>query len=58
MNKEQEGQLIAWEALAREAMKLLSQEQRTQVASHARGYLRGKDAEVEAAGTRVFKQVL
>jgi len=39
-------------------MKLLSQEQRIQVASHARGYLRGKDAEVEAAGTRVFRQVM
>ncbi|WP_181453852.1 hypothetical protein [Stenotrophomonas maltophilia] len=57
MNKEQEGQLIAWEAIARQALTYLSSEQKLELIRFVGPTCSRREPEVAAAATKVLQQV-
>jgi hypothetical protein len=57
MNKEQEGQLIAWEAIARRALTYLSSEQKLDLIRFVAPACSRREPEVAAAAKKVLQQV-
>lgn len=57
MNKELEGQLIAWEAIARQALTYLSDEQKMELIRFVGPTCSRRDPQVAAAATTVLRQV-
>lgn len=57
MNKEQEGQLIAWEAIARQALTYLTNEQKQHLRNAVAATCSRREPDVAAAATKVLQQV-
>jgi len=57
MDKETEGKLIAWEAVAREALNLLTPEQRMLVVRMAGPACSRREPPVAAAATEVLRSI-